>query len=338
MQFLYPRGSLTDRAWPASDALELAMSFLKHEPDMLSRFRLISACCGWLLVAGVAFAQTEQEQPPPHTVVKIPHMEVAGVHRQYANELLELSLTLSEPRYGPYELVRQASGTVIKRQLLELESGENLSVAISMPMPGWLEKTERVPIPIMKGLASYRLFFAREKNLTAFNAIEDIEALKALRIGQGPGWSTGKILEEGGFQVVYGGPYSTLLPMLKADRFDVLMRSVYEVEAELARYQPEMPDLAVVDGIAVYTYLPMYFFVSKTQPKLAERLEYGLGLAYENGQLDALFNRYFSRSLARLDLEARRVFYLPNTNIDPTFYERDKPYLLKSVKSGMEAR
>lgn len=302
---------------------------------MLSRARLISICCGWWLFAVAACAQA-QELHKPLTVVKIPHMEVAGLHRQYANALLELTLTLSEPRYGPYEVVQQTEETVIRRQLLELEGGRNLSVAISMPMPEWLEKTDRVPFPIMKGLASYRLFFARQKNLAEFNAIDDVEALKKLRIGQGPGWSTGRILEDGGFRVVYGGPYPTLLPMLNADRFDLLMRSVYEIEGELKRYQPDMPDLAVVDGIGLYTYLPMYFFVSKTQPTLAERIEYGLVLAYESGQLDALFNRYFSESLTMLNLEERRVFYLPNTNIDPTFYESDKLYLLKSVQLAAE--
>ncbi|WP_027330411.1 substrate-binding periplasmic protein [Marinimicrobium agarilyticum] len=304
---------------------------------MLSRVRVISGCCGWLL-SGVTGCLQAQAVPQPPTVVKIPHMEVAGLHRQYANALLEMTLTLSERRYGPYELVRQTGETVIKRQLLELENGDNLSVAISMPMPEWLEKTERVPLPIMKGLASYRLFLARRKNVAAFNAIDNLDALKKLRIGQGPGWSTGKILEDGGFKVVYGGPYPTLLPMLNADRFDLLMRSVYEAAAELKRYQPDMPELAVVDGIALYTYLPMYFFVSKTQPVLAERIEYGLALAYKNGQLDELFNRYFSGSLAMLNLENRRVFYLPNTNIDPSFYESDKPYLLKSVQAGAEFR
>lgn len=302
---------------------------------MLSRVRIIRRRCCWLLLALVLPVQA-QETPRPVTVVKIPYMEVAGLHREYANALLELTLTLSEPRYGPYELVQQTSGTVIKRQLLELEAGQNLSVAVSMPTPEWLEKAEVVPIPILKGLASYRVFFAREKNLTEFNAIDSVQRLKTLRIGQGPGWSTGKILKDNGFQVVYGGPYPTLLPMLNADRFDLLMRSAYEVEAELKRYQPDMPDLAVVEGFAVYTYLPMYYFVSRTQPELAERIEYGLALAHKSGQLDELFDTYFSGTLEMLNLDNRKIFYLPNTNIDPSIYERDKPYLLKSVQSAAE--
>ncbi len=292
-------------------------------PMRLTALLLLLALCQ----ATFAARSTEAAE----VVVDIPYMERAGLHLDYAIDLLTLALALSEQRYGPYKIVQQPSQTVIRRQLLELQKNERLSVAISMPMPEWLNNAEQIPFPIMKGLASYRLFFSHRQNLERVNAIEGLAALKTLKIGQGAGWSTAKILEDNGFEVVYGGPYETLFPMLLGDRFQLLMRGVYEIKPELEVYQPDMPDLAMVDEIAIYTYLPMYFFVSRKQPELAERLNFGLKKAHETGQWDALFYHYFSDTLSLLNLETRRVFYLNNTNIDRSFYANDKPYLLPSI-------
>src|SRR5690606_37003099 len=153
--------------------------------------------------------------------------------------------------------------------------------------------------------------------------IDDLETLKTFEIGQGAGWSTAKILEDNGFKVVIGGTYKTLFPMLYANRFQLLMRGVYEIFPELDHYKPDMPELAIVDGIAIYTYLPMYFFVSKEQPDLGDRLEYGLKKAHESGQIDTLFAQYFGATLGYLNLDQRTVFCVANTNIDGSFYEND---------------
>ncbi len=284
-----------------------------------------------LICVIISFSAQALDSAQGVTLVNIPYMERAGLHRDYADALLELALESSRDTYGPYEIVQQGEQTVIRRQLQQLIDGTNLSVAVSMPMPEWLEGTRMVQFPIMKGLASYRLFFAHEENLTLFNMIERVESLKALKIGQGRGWSTAKLLEDNGFRVVYGGNYKALFPMLGADRFQLLMRGAYEIGPEYAFYKDIMPELAIVDGLAIYTYLPMYFFVSEKHEGLAERLEYGLKKAHASGAIDSLFEQYFSEALALLNVEQRKIFYLPNTNIDPSFYEKDKPYLLETI-------
>jgi len=287
-----------------------------------------------MLLASCLLALSARAQGPESdaTVIHIPYMERPGLHREYADSLLRLALKLSEEAFGPYRVVQQPEQTVIQRNLLELEEGKSLSVAVSMPTPDWLSRAQVVQFPIMRGMASYRMFFVRQRDLEELNKIDSIDALKAYAIGQGQGWSTGKVLEDNGFEVVYGGPYETLLPMLSAGRFALLMRGVYEIVPELETYGSTMPELGVVEGFAIYTYLPMYFFVTKQQPELAERLEYGLRKAHASGQLDELFEQFFGDIMDLLDLEARKVLAIPNTNIDPSFYEQDSPYLLDSVK------
>lgn len=266
----------------------------------------------------------------PPMVVTIPYMEREAPHRAYADAVLALALQLSRDKYGSYRIVQQREETVIRRQLLQLEKN-SLSVAVAMPTQEWLDGALPVRVPLMRGLASFRFFLGHKDRLPLYESVRTVNDLKALTIGQGPGWSTAKILEDNGFQVVYGGAHPTLIPMLHSGRFQLLMRGVYEVEPELRAQQASYPGLMVVDGFAVFTYMPMYFFVAKSQPLLAERLEYGLKKAYENGQHDRLFNRYFGDSLKLLKNKRLRVLQVPNSNIDQSFFERDRPYLLDAV-------
>ena len=65
--------------------------------------------------------------------------------------------------------------------------------------------------------------------------------------------------------------------------------------------------------------------------RLAERLEYGLKKAYANGEHDRLINRYFGDSMKLLKTRRLKLLHVPNTNIDKSFFERDRPYLMESV-------
>lgn len=277
----------------------------------------------WLLACVPAAAA-------PPMLVTIPYMEREAPHRDYADAVLALALKLSSDKYGPYRIVQQRQETVIRRQLLQLETG-SLSVAVAMPAQEWLDGALPVRVPLMRGLASFRFFLGHKDRLPLYEAVRTVDDLKALTIGQGPGWSTGQILEDNGFKVVYGGSHPTLIPMLRSGRFQLLMRSVYEVEPELRAQQAANPGLIVVENFAVFTYMPMYFFVAKSQPLLAERLEYGLKKAYANGEHDRLFNHYFGSSLKLLKTKRLRFLQVPNTNIDKSFFERDRPYLMDEV-------
>lgn len=289
-----------------------------------------------LLAALPDAAMAALAAPPAPLVVTLPYMEREAPHRAYADQLLALALHLSSDRYGPYQLVQQREDTVIRRQLAELQQG-HLSVAVAMPTQEWLDGALPVRVPIMRGLASFRFFLGRDSERPAYAAVRNAHDLRELSIGQGPGWSTATLLQQGGFKVVYGGAHATLIPMLRAGRFQLLMRSIYEVGPELQAQSASQPGLFVVDDFAVFTYMPMYFFVAKHQPQLAQRLAYGLKKAYANGQLDRLFQRFFGDSLKLLASRRLRLIHLPNTNIDSSFFDQDRPYLLPAVVAQEQA-
>jgi len=283
----------------------------------------------WLSVPLWLLACLPAAAAPP-MLVTIPYMEREAPHRDYADAVLALALKLSSDKYGPYRIVQQHDETVIRRQLVQLETGR-LSVAVAMPAQEWLDGALPVRVPLMRGLASFRFFLGQKDLLPLYDSVRTVADLKTLSIGQGPGWSTAHILEDNGFKVVYGGAHATLIPMLHSGRFQLLMRSIYEVEPELRAQQAANPGLIVVDNFAVFTYMPMYFFVAKSEPRLAERLEYGLKKAYANGEHDRLINRYFGDSMKLLKTRRLKLLHVPNTNIDKSFFERDRPYLMESV-------
>ena len=260
-------------------------------------------------------------------------IDESDTRNRYYRDLLYLALESSEEEYGSYEVIHRESYMSSHRTLAELVSGQHLSVDVSMPKSHWADKTLVVPFPILKGLASFRLFLVLEKNQAAVNRIRSLDSLKLFSFGQGRGWSTNKILEDHGFSVVYGENYSGLFPMLGADRFQLLMRGADEILLEMQSFSHVVPKMGVAKNIAVFSYLPKYFNVTKMQPLLAERLEYGLKKSFDEGKVDALFNRYYAGLVDYLDVDSRRILHLRNTNIDPSLIRRDEPYLIRSIES-----
>ncbi|PCK02567.1 MAG: hypothetical protein COA42_22000 [Alteromonadaceae bacterium] len=258
-------------------------------------------------------------------------IDESDIRHLYYRDLLSLALQSSKDKFGAYEVIYSQKHMPSRRKLAELVSGKNLSIDVSMPKVDWEGKTLVVPFPIYKGLASFRLFLVLEENQALVSRIRSLHGLKFFNIGQGRGWSTNKILEDHGFTVVYGDDYSGLFPMLGAGRFQLLMRGADEILSEIRAFTHLVPSMQVAKNIAVYTYLPQYINVTKKQPKLAKRLEYGLKKAFEEGKLDAIFNQYYARSLEFLGAKNRRIFHLKNTNIDPSLIQRDERYLIPSV-------
>ena len=270
------------------------------------------------------------------TVVQVPHMNRASSHLQYVHALLELSLESTRQEFGEFEIRYHSTETLPERQLKGLEAGEQFSVTVSHAKERWNNAAIRVPFPLVRGLASYRLFFTTPNILPALNKVSSLKDFYQFSFGQGVGWSTSRFLEDKHFRIVYGSRYEGLFVMLTANRFDLLMRSPYELTGEHVNLSQQYPSLTYSTRTAMLTYLPMYFYVSDKQPELAARIEKGLKTAFQAGQLDALYEKYFHSSLALIHSSELRVFWINNTNITTQQYLADKPYLLPSLIKQLE--
>ncbi len=246
----------------------------------------------------------------------------------YAYRLLVAALEESTAQYGPYQLIEPASVLNSQRLMAELSVGTNLSVGVSAYKPSWDGQTIIVPVPIERGLASYRLFFANSAKRETIDNIANLGELRSRRFGVGHGWSTAKILTDHHFTVVYGINYDGLFKMLLADRFDLFMRGAYEISVEKPILSKRSKQTYTVSNVAIFTYLPTYFHVSKKQPLLARRLEDGLKSLYSTGEIDQLMSEYYTEAIELIQQPGLVYYCLENTNLKAGMYERDKPFML----------
>lgn len=291
---------------------------------------LISFC------STMSFARTTDVQKSQLTIVRVPHMKRQTQHPEYLHKLLELALSRTEATYGPYRIQHQDTETLQERQLRGLETGEDVSVTYSNAKARWDNVAIRVPFPLMKGLGSVRFFFTLRKNLPALKNVNSLKDFYQFSQGQGLGWSTAIILERNNFRVVYGSRYEGMFDMLEADRFDLLMRSAFELLGEKVHLSTEHPSITYDPNTAMLTFLPMYFYVSNTQPELATRLEQGLKSAYESGDFDKLFRHYFKEASQLALSPSVRTHWINNVNVTTEQFYEAKPYLLPALANNIE--
>ena len=136
-------------------------------------------------------------------------------------------------------------------------------------------------------------------------------------MGAGTQWSSRKIYEDNGFNVVPGYDYEALFRMLITGRFDHFPRGVNEVFTEYADRKDAFPDLAIEQDVVVQFPLPRYFFVTPKDPRLAKRVEEGLEAMVRDGTMMRMMREYHAEMIQQADFCARRLFRIPNTLLSP---------------------
>ena len=103
---------------------------------------------------------------------------------------------------------------------------------------------------------------------------------------------------------------SLLYTMLRMKRFDYMSRNMFEIWGEAERYQQD--GLVIEQTLLLHGGVPFYFFVSKANPKLAERIERGLRIAIADGSFEKLFlsEESFKRGIAEINSGKRRLLEL----------------------------
>ncbi len=235
----------------------------------------------------------------------------------YQIAALELALEKTRADYGPYRIVREAHAFTNARVVRELKNGELINInaapaysANHRLTPFVNEISLAIDVPLMQGLLGYRQLIVQRNRLEEFRNIDE-ETLKQRVAGQGKAWEDVYIYRQNGYRVNDDGDYLALTNMLLAGRFDYLPMSLIEVHNVIA--QAEDPSqLAIVENLIIYYPLPLYFYVSKSQPQLAERLEKGLRKAQDDGSLEKLLYEHFGKEIQLLKDPDNRVFTLRN--------------------------
>lgn len=241
----------------------------------------------------------------------------------YEIAVLQAALEASTPHFGDYQLERVVKEFTTQRVRRELLRGEIINV---QPGP-WRELGDqdassrplRIDVDFYKGLLGYRRLFILRSHLNDYRPVPDESSLKNFIIGQVKGWVDVEIYKFNGYRVNDEANLSSLFDMLRVGRFDHLAMSAAEESTLLTAERRR--EFAAVHGLLIYFSLPMVFYVSPTEPKLAERIEEGMKRISQNGTLNRIFDEHYADLLKKLKAESPVIYRLENPNI-PDFAKR----------------
>lgn len=246
-------------------------------------------------------------------VVKITQGPSAyDVRSQYTIAILDKALLASTAKYGPYEIHIVGDSSPLKRAIQEVHLGEKYNLAMGLTTTEWENKTIAIRIPIRRGILNYRLLTVNTANLQKMKNISSIEDLKHYKVGLRRGWATTDVLKYLNFNIVHANSYDGVFNMLSVGRADYIPRGIHEIYDEIDARKPELDNLAVLPGVALYIPAPCYVFVSPAEPRLAERIQFGLEAMIETGELKSTFNSFYGHYLRKAELDKRRIIYVGN--------------------------
>jgi len=270
--------------------------------------KLQRAAAGLLLAAASTLANAVDAANAPLMRFVLPSVTPGSeVQVTYFHLLLRLALEKTE---GPFSIEFYPHELTSPRRALELKRNG----VINIMWDGTNAQRERELLPIrislVRDLNDYRVFLIRKEDEARFRDIRNLDELRKLTAGAGLNWPSVDVLRHNGLPVETTVNYSSLFPMLKAKRFDYMPRGVHEAWAEEQVYGKD--GLMVEPTIFLHYRVPFYFFVSKDNKAMAERVEKGLRLAQADGSFDKLLNGYpaFRRALREIAARKRKVFEL----------------------------
>lgn len=205
----------------------------------------------------------------------------------YPENLLKLALQKTELTDGRTSISYFEGPFGRERLRSLLRQGEGIDVLWSSSTPE--RDLELLPIKfnIMKGLNEYRVLLIRAEDKEKFARIKTLDELRQYRAGTGIHWSDTLILKTNGLPYATSWAYEPLFKMLAAKRFDYMARGMQEIKHELVMHADL--NLTVADKVMLHYQQPIYFYVSRKNPKLADRIRRGLEMAEGDGTFNRLF-------------------------------------------------
>ena len=231
------------------------------------------------------------------------------LYDDYYQKLLKLALDKSKDKYGEYELEQVRVPTNQGRAVDLIQHNKYINVFWTMTSKEREDSLMPVRIPLFKGLGGCRVFLVNDDQVNDFKTLS-LTQLKKRNAGQGHDWPDTKILAANGFTVSTGREHDGMFSMLQHRRFDYFPRAIYEAINEVSLYE----GLALDEHFILYYDSPMFFFVSKDNQALHDRLSYGLKVAINDGSFEQFFESHsVSKALFdRISLSEREFVRLDN--------------------------
>lgn len=230
----------------------------------------------------------------------------------YKLEVIKSALELTRDTYGPYLISTAAPKMNSLQAMRQLQNGELLNVFIALTNEDWESQTIPIRIPIRRGLLNYRILLTHKQYLPHLKKVNTVSDLMSLQVGMRHNWSLTEVLSLRGFNIIPSKSYDGLFTMLDNQRFHYIPRGINEIYDELESRKSKLKNVVIEPELILYIPSPTYLFVSPKYPRLAQRFEHGLEMMVANGQLKAIFDKYFTQHIEQADLKNRRIITVGN--------------------------
>jgi ABC-type amino acid transport substrate-binding protein len=228
---------------------------------------------------------------------------------EYRWKLLELALSLTQKTGEPFRLEPFAEDVTQNRGIQLLQSGQIDVIALGTNVERE-NQMRPIKIDILRGIVGFRIFVIRAADQARIARMDEQALRTQLTYGLNSQWADLPVMRANGFSVETSTSYENLFGMLVAGRFDAFPRGLNEAGRELDERKQSYPQLAVEQTKALFFPFPIYFWVSKNNPALAQRIERGLKLALADGSFRALFENYHATEIEALARSKRQVIRL----------------------------
>ncbi len=248
--------------------------------------------------------------------------------QHYYKEILTLTLEKTKPRYGDYKILEAPYMNQLRdAYAIDQEIYLNYVVDENYEDKFLESSVDYIPFPLDLGLTGMRICFVNPKIKQEVKKVTTIEQLKKYTIGQGIGWADVDILRKNGFKVVTIQNYDGIFKMTAVGRVDLFCRGVNELAREYEAFK-SINNLTYDESFAIVYRLPRFFVMNKKNVLLKRRIEEGLYMAYKDGSLQSIFQKYHASSIQFSKLKQRKIFRIENPLIKklPRDYEQ---YLYK---------
>ncbi|MBX9705547.1 MAG: transporter substrate-binding domain-containing protein [Gammaproteobacteria bacterium] len=241
----------------------------------------------WVFTSSVQALEISPIDTKPLTIV-VPQWGFSGdPQNSYFVGLLALAFAKTEAIDGVVEIRAFSENLTGARFMADLKNNITVDVAWNGTSKQREEDYLTIRIPLLKSLSEYRVLLIRREDQEKFSAVHSLDDLKEFTAGGGADWPSTELLRYNKLPIVTASKSSLLIGMLKAKRFDYMSRNLFEVWAEADLYKND--GLVVENSLLLSGGVPLYFFVNKSNKKLASRIERGLNMAISDGSFDALF-------------------------------------------------
>lgn len=263
----------------------------------------------YLLLFSTFLAQAKTHHPVPTK-----HIVYAGTEREsYSIKLLKHVLSYDEKTH--YQLSAFGKYLPKMREFDLLGKHNGIDVVIGGATIEREQLALPIRFPILQGLYGWRIALVHKENKNILRDINNLSDFKKLRALQFHTWSDSETLRLNNIKLVKGTDIKGLYLMLDNKRADYFLRSVLEIDGDLARHR----HLAIEKEASTLVWYPkaVYFYVGNNQPSLAKSIKTGLELALKDGSFKKLFMSYYGEIISTLQKEHRQVFKLTNPLLSP---------------------